>query len=96
MTVPNIKKLAKGEKLCYNFIHVNNELRRIIFVMEFGEDLQEKILREERDLQVKERVVDISSTDIVRLNQCINQMIDDDKLMLESSQINAARFACSK
>lgn len=64
--------------------------------MEFSKDLQEKILKEERRLQVKERVVDISSTDIVRLNQRINQMIDDDKLMLESSPSKAARFACSK
>lgn len=64
--------------------------------MEFSKDLQEKILKEERSLQVKERVVDISSTDIVRLNQRISQMIDDDKLMLESSPSKAARFACSK
>lgn len=64
--------------------------------MEFSKDLQEKILKEERSLQMKERVVDISSTDIVRLNQRIKQMIDDDKLMLESSPSKAARFACSK
>lgn len=75
---------------------MNNELRRIVYIMEFSKDLQEKILKEERSLQVKERVVDISSTDIVRLNQRIKQMIDDDKLMLESSPSKAARFACSK
>lgn len=75
---------------------MNNELRRIVYIMEFSKELQEKILKEERSLQVKERVVDISSTDIVRLNQRISQMIDDDKLMLESSPSKAARFACSK
>ncbi len=64
--------------------------------MEFGKGLQEKVAKEKRSLQGKERVVDISSTDIVRLNQRISQMIDDDKLMLESSPSKAARFACSK
>ena len=64
--------------------------------MGFGNSLQGESRKEDRTPQMTERVVDISSTDIVQLNQCIHQMIDDDKLFLESSPGKAARFACNK
>lgn len=64
--------------------------------MEFGKGLEEELLREGIDIRVDKKILDISSTDIVRLNRRIGQMIDDDRVMLESSPGKAARFACSK
>lgn len=64
--------------------------------MEFRQGLQEELHKEGIELQVKEKVLNVSSTDIVRLNKQISQMIDDDRIMLESSPGKAARFACSK
>ncbi|MDE7185197.1 MAG: hypothetical protein K2O40_12190 [Lachnospiraceae bacterium] len=64
--------------------------------MEFSKGLKEELKKEGVNLHVDKKVLDISSTDIVRLNQRISQMIDDDRIMLESSPGKAARFACSK
>lgn len=64
--------------------------------MEFRKGLQEELGKEGIKLQVKEKELNISSTDIVRLNQQIGQMIDEDRIMLESSPGKAARFACGK
>lgn len=62
--------------------------------MEFRKGLKEELKKEGIDLQVKERIVDISSTDIVRLNNKIGKMIEDDERMLKQSAINAGRFPC--
>lgn len=62
--------------------------------MEFGKGLEEELRKEGINLQVKERIVDISSTDIVRLNNKIGQMIEEDERMLKQSAINAGRFPC--
>ncbi len=64
--------------------------------MKFREGLQAELDQEGIDVQVEEEVLDISSTDVVRLNQRIGRMIEDDRIMLESSPGKAARFACSK
>lgn len=64
--------------------------------MEFRKGLEEELRKEGINIQVDKRVLDISSTDIVRLNRRIGQMIDDDRRMLESSPSKAARYACSK
>ena len=64
--------------------------------MEFRKGLKEELQKEGINLQVDKKVLNISSTDIVRLNQQIGQMIDDDRIMLEASPSKAARFACSK
>lgn len=64
--------------------------------MEFGKGLEEELLREGIDIHVDKKILNISSTDIVQLNRRIGQMIDDDRVMLESSPGKAARFACSK
>ena len=64
--------------------------------MKFREGLQAELNQEGIDVQVEEEVLDISSTDVVRLNQRIGRMIEDDRIMLESSPGKAARFACSK
>lgn len=62
--------------------------------MEFGKGLEEELRKEGINLQVKERIEDISSTDIVRLNNKIGQMIEEDERMLKQSAINAGRFPC--
>lgn len=67
-----------------------------VFIMEFNKGLKEELQKEGSNLHVNKKILDISSTDIVQLNQRINQMIDDDRIMLESSPSKAARFACSK
>lgn len=64
--------------------------------MEFRRGLREELQKEGINIQVEKRVLDISSTDIVRLNRRIGQMIDEDRRMLESSPSKAARYACSK
>ena len=64
--------------------------------MEFRKGLEEELRKEGINIQVDKRALDISSTDIVRLNRRIGQMIDDDRRMLESSPSKAARYLCSK
>lgn len=64
--------------------------------MEFRKGLREELQKEGINIQVEKRALDISSTDIVRLNRRIGRMIDEDRRMLESSPSKAARYACSK
>lgn len=60
--------------------------------MEFRKGLQEELGKEGIKLQVKEKELNISSTDIVRLNQQIGQMIDEDRIMLNLAR--ASRTVC--
>lgn len=62
--------------------------------MEFRKGLEEELRKEGIDIRVDRKIVDISSTDIVRLNNKIGQMIEEDERMLKQSAINAGRFPC--
>lgn len=62
--------------------------------MEFGKGLEEELRKEEIDIGVKQIVVDISSTDIVRLNKKIGQMVEEDRQMLNQSHGMADRYPC--
>lgn len=58
--------------------------------------LQEDLLKEGIDLKIDEYPVNITSTDIMRLNNEIELTVKDNRVMLESSPGRAARYACSK
>lgn len=62
--------------------------------MEFRKGLEEELRKEGIDIHVDKKIVDISSTDIVRLNRKIGQMIEEDEAMLKRSAINAGRYPC--
>lgn len=62
--------------------------------MEFRKGLEEELRKEGIDISVKKEKMDISSTDIVRLNKQIGQMVEEDRQMLKQSAINAGRFPC--
>lgn len=62
--------------------------------MEFRKGLEEELRKEGIDIRVDRKIVDISSTDIARLNNKIGQMIEEDERMLKQSAINAGRFPC--
>lgn len=62
--------------------------------MEFRKGLEEELRKEGIDIHVDRKIVDISSTDIVRLNNKIGQMIEEDERMLKQSAINAGRYPC--
>lgn len=62
--------------------------------MEFRKGLEEELRKEGIDIRVDRKIVDISSTDIVRLNNKIGQMIEEDERMLKQSTINAGRYPC--
>lgn len=62
--------------------------------MEFRKGLEEELRKEGIDIRVDRKIVDISSTDIVRLNNKIGQMIEEDERMLKQSAINAGRYPC--
>lgn len=64
--------------------------------MNFRQGLQQELQKENINIQAVETELMLSSTDIVQLNHEIGLMIDEDKIMLESSPGKAARFACSK
>lgn len=64
--------------------------------MNFRQGLQQELQQENINIQAVETELVLSSTDIVQLNHEIGLMIDEDKIMLESSPGKAARFACSK
>lgn len=82
--------------MCDKILSTKVDEGEFVFIMEFSKGLKEELKKEGVNLHVDKKVLDISSTDIVRLNQRISQMIDDDRIMLESSPGKAARFACSK
>lgn len=62
--------------------------------MEFGKGLEEELRKEGIDISVKTEIMDISSTDIVRLNKQIGQMVEEDRQMLNQSPGMAARYPC--
>ena len=64
--------------------------------MKFMQGLQQELQQMGHDAEVDEKVLELSSTDIVKLNNEINVMVEKDRIMLESSPGRAARFACSK
>ena len=66
------------------------------FVMEFMQGLQQELLQMGMRTEVEETILEFSSTDIVKLNGEIGLMVENDRIMLESSPGKAARFACSK
>lgn len=63
--------------------------------MEFMKGLQEELQQLGLNIEVDERQLDISHSDIIRLNNEIGNMVENDRIMLASSPHKAARFACS-
>lgn len=64
--------------------------------MEFSKGLEEELRKEGIDISVKKEIMDISSTDIVRLNKQIGQMVEEDRQMLNQSPGMAARYPITK
>lgn len=64
--------------------------------MEFIKGLQEELRQMGQELDFEEKILEISHSDIVKLNSEIGKMVENDRIILESSPNKAARFACSK
>lgn len=58
--------------------------------------LKDELNKQNIDLTITEKTLDISSTDVMRLNNEIGLKVDDNRMMLEASPGKAARYACSK
>lgn len=64
--------------------------------MEFRKGLQLELQEKNIRVEAEEEELVLSPTEVVRLNHEIGLMIDEDRIMLESSPGKAARFACSR
>lgn len=62
--------------------------------MEFRKGLEEELLKEGIDIHVDRKIMDISSTDIVKFNNKVAAAVKDNERMLKQSAINAGRFPC--
>lgn len=62
--------------------------------MKFANGLEKELKKEGINFNVHQRVLDISSADIIQLNREIEQMVNSDRTMLSTSRKNAARFVC--
>lgn len=58
--------------------------------------LQVDLRKQGKDIAINEETLDISATDVMRLNNEIEMQVDDNRVMLEASPGKAARYACSK
>lgn len=64
--------------------------------MDFRKGLQLKLQEKNISLEAEEEELVLSPSEVVRLNHEIGLMIDEDRIMLDSSPGKAARFACSR
>ncbi len=64
--------------------------------MDFMQRMQGNLQRKGEDLTVKRVKLDISPAGIIKLNNQIEQMVEEDRVMLEASPGKAARYACSR
>ncbi len=64
--------------------------------MEFRKGLKEELEKEGIHIQTEKKILDISSTDIVRLNKQIGQMVEEDRQMLNQSPGMADRYPITK
>ena len=63
--------------------------------MEFMKGLQQELQQVGLNIEIDEKPLDISYSDIVKLNNEISNMAENDRIMLAYSPYKAGRLACS-